>query len=172
MRVSLVFRQARFRASSDGQPGKRELIYTPILCVISSGGNTDVRIATPVPAVMAPPTPWRARKAMSHAPDREAAQRTDALALMMIPTLKTVFLPRMSVKRPNGTRNIATASRYPVATQLNVTASKENCVPMEGGAILTEEDRKGVRKELADAISSIAHLEVPGVAPVPLCEVR
>jgi hypothetical protein len=39
-------------------------------------------------------------------------------------------------------------------------ASKDNCLLIEGRATFTEEDVKGVRKELIDAISSAAPFEV------------
>ena len=70
----------------------------------------------------------------------------------------------MSAKRPNGTKNTAAANRYAVATQLSVTAFKENCLPIDGRAIFTDELVNGVRNELMEAMTSMALSEVPETA--------
>jgi hypothetical protein len=72
----------------------------------------------------------------------------------------------MSAKRPKGTKNTAAANKYEVATQLSVTASRENRLPIEGKAILTEELVNGVRNELNEAIKRITPFEVPKAAPL------
>jgi hypothetical protein len=74
----------------------------------------------------------------------------------------------MSAKRPNGTKNTAAASKYAVATQLRVTASSENRLPIEGSAILTDELVNGVRKELIEAIKRTIPFDVSVVAILPL----
>ena len=79
---------------------------------------------------------------------------------MTKPYVKTFFLPWMSAILPKGTRIIAAARRYAVATQFNVTASEANSFPIEGSAILIEDDIKGVRKELVVATSSATPLLV------------
>jgi hypothetical protein len=84
----------------------------------------------------------------------------------MIPIRKINFLPKMSAKRPKGTKNTAAANKYEVATQLSVTASRENRLPIEGKAILTEELVNGVSNELIEAIKRITPFEVPKAAPL------
>ena len=53
---------------------------------------------------------------------------------------------------------MAAASIEDVVTQLKVTASAENSFPMAGRAMLTEDPRKGVRKELRAATISVTLL--------------
>jgi len=72
------------------------------------------------------------------------------------PQVKTLFRPWMSARRPKGTRKIAAARTADVATQLKVTASKENSSPIAGRAMFTEEPMKGVRKELPAAAARAA----------------
>jgi hypothetical protein len=64
----------------------------------------------------------------------------------------------MSAILPNGTRNTAAARRYEVATQFNSTASIENCFPIEGSAIFTEDPIKGVMNAATEAIISVVFL--------------
>lgn len=64
-----------------------------------------------------------------------------------MPQVKIFFLPYMSAILPKGTRNIAAASKYAVATQPNEIASIASSFPMEGSAMAMEEPINGVRKE-------------------------
>src|SRR5512142_1222594 len=111
----------------------------------SAAGNTEVRIAMPVPKIMALPNPWSTRKAMSTGADGDTASRSDEAVKTPMPQEKTRFRPWMSASLPKGTRHMAADSRYAVGTQLMSTALIWNSLPMEGSAILTEETMKGVR---------------------------
>jgi hypothetical protein len=53
----------------------------------------------------------------------EMAERKDEIVKTTIPYVKIFFLPYISASLPKGTRDIAAAKRYEVATQLNKTAS-------------------------------------------------
>lgn len=64
----------------------------------------------------------------------------------------------MSANLPNGTRNIADARRYEVATQPIEIASMENSCPIEGSAIFTDDVIKGERNEDVVAIISVTFL--------------
>src|SRR5512136_1061977 len=71
--------------------------------------------------------------------------------------MKTFFRPWMSASLPKGTRNMAAARRYEVATQLSDTASRANSSPIEGRAILIEEPIKGGRKAASVAATRADH---------------
>jgi hypothetical protein len=86
------------------------------------------------------------------------AQSIEEIASTTIPIWKILFLPRISAIRPKGTRKAAAASKYEVATQFNVTASSDSFVPIDGSAILIEDDVKGVRNELIMAIANTTFL--------------
>lgn len=73
-----------------------------------------------------------------------------------MPYIKIFFLPFISASFPKGTRNIAAARIYEVATQFNRIASIENSFPIEGSAMLMDEPIKGVRKEPSVAMSRAA----------------
>src|SRR5512136_146901 len=71
--------------------------------------------------------------------------------------MKTFFRPWMSASLPKGTRNMAAARRYEVATQLSDTASIANSAPIEGRAMLIEEPIKGGRKAASVAATRADH---------------
>ncbi|GAI27508.1 unnamed protein product [marine sediment metagenome] len=75
-----------------------------------------------------------------------------------MPYVKILFLPYISAILPKGTRNIAAARRYEVATQLNKTAFIANSCPIDGSAMLMEELIKGVTKEANAATNKAALL--------------
>src|ERR1035437_3907478 len=64
----------------------------------------------------------------------------------------------MSARRPKGTRKVADARRYAVATQFRETASRDRLAPIVGRAIFIEDEVKGVRNELIMAIKSTTFL--------------
>ncbi|MBA7682772.1 hypothetical protein ES703_91124 [subsurface metagenome] len=75
-----------------------------------------------------------------------------------MPYVKILFLPYMSAILPKGTRNIAAARRYAVATQPREMASIASSLPIDGSAMVMEEPIKGVRKEPSVATSRAAVL--------------
>ena len=86
------------------------------------------------------------------------AEMIEANAYINIPQVKIFFLPCMSAMRPKGIRNTAADKRNEVATQLNVTASMGNSLPIDGRAILIEDAIKGVRKAAMDVTINTAAL--------------
>src|SRR4030042_3618985 len=70
----------------------------------------------------------------------------EARVKVRMPMVKILFLPWISAILPNGTRKMAEANRYAVATQLNEIASIENSFPIDGRATLTDDTSNGVRK--------------------------
>jgi hypothetical protein len=54
--------------------------------------------------------------------------------------------------RPKGSKNIAAARRYAVAIQPSDRALRESSLPIDGSAMLTEDDVNGVRNELIAAM--------------------
>jgi hypothetical protein len=93
--------------------------------------------------------------------DLDMIIKKDATVNVRIPMVKILFLPWMSAILPNGTRNMAEAKRYAVATQLKKIASIENSFPMEGSATLTDDTSKGVRKAATVVISKVILLVKP-----------
>jgi len=69
----------------------------------------------------------------------------------------------MSAILPNGTRRAADASRYAVATQLNVIASNESSPPRVGRATFTEDVIKGNTNDASVMTKSTT----PLLAPLP-----
>lgn len=69
-----------------------------------------------------------------------------------MPYVKIFFLPKISAVFPKGTRKMAAAKKYEVATQFNITAFISNSLRMEGRAMLIEAPMKGVMKELMVAM--------------------
>jgi hypothetical protein len=93
--------------------------------------------------------------------DLERIIEKEATVNVRIPTVKILFLPWISATLPNGTRNIAEAKRYAVATQLKEIASIKNSFPMEGSATLTDDTSKGVRKAATVVTSMVIFLVKP-----------
>jgi hypothetical protein len=83
-----------------------------------------------------------------------------------MPIWKIFFLPQMSANRPSGTKKAAAASVYEVATQFNETAFSDSWSAIDGRAMLTEDARKGVRKELNMATIRTTLLLVAGSCAV------
>jgi hypothetical protein len=135
--------------------------FIPKALPLSSGGKTDVKRATPVPNIIAAPIPWKIRKQISIMADLERIIEKEATVNVRIPTVKILFLPWISATLPNGTRNIAEAKRYAVATQLKEIASIKNSFPMEGSATLTDDTSKGVRKAATVVTSMVIFLVKP-----------
>src|SRR5512143_1919664 len=140
----------------------------------SAAGNTEVRIAMPVPKIMALPNPWSTRNAMSACADGDTASRSDDAVKTPMPQEKTRFRPWMSASLPKGTRNTAAESRYAVGTQLMSTALMWNSLPMAGSAILTEETVKGVRNADRVAIRRVERFKVTSsvMAEMPMRSTR
>jgi len=90
---------------------------------LSWGGKTEVRMATEVAKIIAPPTPWRTLKAISISALGGIAERMEPRLKTSSPTTKTFFLPAMSAILPKGTENMPAARRYAVAIQPRVMAS-------------------------------------------------
>jgi len=72
---------------------------------------------------------------------------------IIIPEVKTFFIPCISAILPNGTANIADVNRNAVGIQLSKIASVANSEAIAGSAILTEEPINGVKKEAIVAIN-------------------
>lgn len=53
----------------------------------------------------------------------------------------------MSAILPKGTRHMAVAKRYDVTIQLSRIAFASNSLPMDGSAMLIDDDMKVIRKE-------------------------
>ena len=85
-----------------------------------------------------------------------------------MPIVKILFLPWISAILPKGTRNMAEAKIYAVATQLNEIASIENSLPIEGSAILTEDPSKGVRNAARVTTNKVILLLNRSSIPRPL----
>ena len=104
-------------------------------------------MATPVPNIMAAATPCNPRRRINTRPFGAKAEESDTKVYRIVPEMKTRFLPWISANLPKGTRNIAAARRYEVATQLRAIASSENARPIEGRAMFTVDAMKGVMKD-------------------------
>jgi len=63
-----------------------------------------------------------------------------------MPHKNIFFLPNISAALPNGTKNTAIDSKYPVEIQLNVAAFMPNSRPIDGRATVIEEIRNGGSK--------------------------
>ena len=72
-----------------------------------SGGKTRTVIANPSGARMPAPTPWIARKAISHSIDHAAAHRAEPTVKTARPITKKRLRPNWSASRPIDTSRIA-----------------------------------------------------------------
>ena len=57
----------------------------PIALPFSRAGYADVRMATPVPVIIAAAKPWNARNAITDALENESEMRNDATAKRIAP---------------------------------------------------------------------------------------
>jgi len=121
----------------------------------------EVRIATDVAKIMAPPMPWKALKAINIEVETDMPHRREEIVKVRIPQPKILLLPRMSPSLPKGTRQTADARRKDMGIQLRSTASMVNSFAMEGRAMLTEDPMKGTIKEVSVTTTRAARL-VPG----------
>ena len=95
---------------------------------------------------------------MSNRVEFAIATTMDVIVWVNMPNMKIRLRPWISPNLPKGTKNIAAARIYELATQPNVTASSENLFPMAGSAMLTDENMKGVIKEAKVEMINTARL--------------
>jgi len=78
---------------------------------------------------------------------------------MAAPRANTFLLPATSAALPTGTKAVAVASMYDVATHPSVAASALKYWPMAGSAMFTVDIMKGLRNEAAAATKSTVLLK-------------
>ncbi len=83
----------------------------------------------------------------------ERMAKQDAAVKMMIPQVKTFFIPYISAILPKGIANIADAKKNAVVIQVNKMALAANSWAIGGSAMLTEEPIKGTMKDAMVATS-------------------
>src|SRR5512136_2621740 len=88
--------------------------FIPRALPVSPGGKTEVRIATDVPKIMAPPTPWTTLMTMRMRPLVENGMAIQPMTYTTVPRRNTPFLPCMSAILPIGTSTTADDKRYDV----------------------------------------------------------
>ena len=119
------------------------------------GKKAETRIAGPVVLENAPPMPCKKRKRMSQNPEGDKPQANDEKVKITTPHLNIRRTPDISAQRPEGSRNIAVASRKEVTTQLRVTAPSEKLFSMAGNAIFTDEIRNVPINEVTATMAKI-----------------
>ena len=124
-------------------------------------------MAKPVTNIMAEPIPWKTRNTISDKVEGARAQRKDATVNKIIPYVNIFFRPCISHILPNGTANIAAASKNPLTTQLSRIASAPKLAPMAGKARFTDVPINGVKKEAILATTRATSL-IPSSVPFTL----
>jgi hypothetical protein len=110
-------------------------------------------MASPVTKIIALPIPCKTRNPISARVNGAMADKRDAIVKIIIPEVKTFFIPYISAILPKGTANMADVNKNAVGIQLSKIASAANSEAIAGSAMLTEEPINGVKKEAIVAIN-------------------
>lgn len=86
-------------------------VLIPRALPFSPGGNTEVKIATPVPNNIALPIPCKTLKLMNKVVEVEIARRKEERGNIAVPEINIFFLPCMSANLPKRMSSIAEVKR-------------------------------------------------------------
>lgn len=111
--------------------------HAPIARPRSAAPNDDWMIASAPGVSSAPPTPWRARAAMSARTSGASPHSRDASANQMTPTRNTRRLPSRSPSDPPSSKNAARVSPYPLTVHWSAAVPACSSRPISGSAIVT-----------------------------------
>src|SRR5262249_38975185 len=131
-------------------------LHTPRAAPRRSGGNTIVKIARVCGISAAAPSPWSARKAISHPGPGARPHAAEAAVNSATPMMNMTRWPIRSPSRPAVTSKTASTSVYALITHR--TSSSEACsrAIMSGIAMLTIVRSSRVMKNPSDTTSSTA----------------